>query len=112
MAASSSVNILARMLDANKLKGAENFVEWELDLRIVLNSEKIGYILEGPIPVGIPDDTTEEERVTFTKWQDDDLRVKSYILGSVSSELKMQLFSIPDAYGMITKLRETYQNQE
>ena len=68
MAASSSVNILARMLDANKLKGAENFVEWELDLRIVLNSKKIGYILENPIPVGIPDVATKEERVTFTKW--------------------------------------------
>ena len=40
--AGQSTNQFARMLDANKLKGAENFTDWEMDLRIVLDSEKTG----------------------------------------------------------------------
>ena len=61
MAASSSNNPLARMLDANKLRGAENYADWDLDLRIVLNSEKLGYVLEGPLPTAVPEDGTAEE---------------------------------------------------
>ena len=61
MAASSSNNPLVSMLDANKLRGADNYADWDLDLRIVLNSEKLGYVLEGPLPTAVPEDGTPEE---------------------------------------------------
>ena len=40
------------------------------------------------------------------------MKVKSYILGSMVSELKRQYFEMPDAYSMITQLRELFANQE
>ena len=66
------------MLDANKLRGAENYADWDLDLRIVLNSEKLGYVLEDPLPTAVPEDGTAEEHEVLQKWRDDDLKVKSY----------------------------------
>ena len=52
MAATTS-NPFARVLDANKLSGPENFSDWELDLKIVLRSEKLTYVLENPLPLDI-----------------------------------------------------------
>ena len=90
------------MLDVNKLKGAQNFTDWEMDLRIVLDSEKMGYVLEGPLPLAVGADTTEEERQVFEIWKNDDLRVKSYILSSLSPGLKKQYYGMLDAYSMMT----------
>ena len=90
------------MLDANKLKGAEKFTDWEKDLRIVLDSEKLGYVLEGPLPLAVGEDASEEERRVFETWKDDDLRVKSFILSSLSSELKKTYYEMHDAYSMMT----------
>ena len=105
-------NPFARMLDTNKLKGAENFADWYMDLRIVLNSEKLGYILDGPLPLAISPDALPEEHETFQQWKDDDLRVKSFILSSLSSELKKTYWEMHDAYSMMTQLRESFMNQE
>ena len=65
MAASSTNNPFARILDTNKLIGAENFTDWEMDLRIVLDSEKITYVLDNPMPIGIPEESTADEQETF-----------------------------------------------
>ena len=66
MAATTS-NPFARVLDANKLSGLENFFDWELDLKIVLRSEKLTYVLENPLPLDITPKSTPEERETFQK---------------------------------------------
>lgn len=112
MVASSSNNPFARMLDTNKLRGAENFADWDLDLRIVLNSEKLGCVFEGPLPLAVADDATPEEIETLRKWRDDDSKVKSYILSSLVPELKRQYFDLLDAFSMISQLRELFMNQE
>ena len=39
--AAPPTNPFACMLDTNKLKGVEKFTDWGMDLRIVLNSEKL-----------------------------------------------------------------------
>ena len=110
--AGQSTNQFARMLDANKLKGAENFTDWEMDLRIVLDSEKLGYVLEGPLPLAVGEEASEEERRVFETWKDDDLRVKSYILSSLSPKLKQQYYGMIDSYSMMTRLRQSFENQE
>ena len=110
--AGQSTNQIARMLDANKLKGAENFTDWEMDLRIVLDSEKLGYVLEGPLPLAVGEEASEEERRVFETWKDDDLRVKSYILSSLSPKLKQQYYGMIDSYSMMTRLRQSFENQE
>ena len=89
MAATTS-NPFARVLDANKLSGPEYFSDWELDLKIVLRSEKLTYVLDSPLPLDIAPESTPEERETFQKWTDDDLRVRSLILCSMTPDLKRQ----------------------
>ena len=110
MAASSTNNPFARILDTNKLAGAENFADWEMDLRIVLDSEKITYVLDNPMPIAVPEESTAEEHETFERWQDDSLRVRSYILSSMSPELKRQYVHAPDSYSIMTRLRDLFMN--
>ena len=110
--AEQSTNQFARMFDANKLKGADNFADWDLDLRIVLDSERLGYVLEGPLPIAVAKDATPEEQQVFEAWKDDDLRVKSYILSSLTPGLKKQYYDMSDAYSMMTRLRQSFENQE
>ena len=110
--AAQSTNQFARMLDANKLKGAENFTDWKMDLRIVLDSEKLRYVLEGPLPLAVGADASEEEHRVFETWKDDDLRVKSYILSFLSPKLKQQYYGMVDSYSMMTRLRQSFENQE
>ena len=85
--AGQSTNSFARILDMNKLKDAENFADWELDLRIVIDSEKLGYVLESLLPFVLCEDETLEELQVFQSWKDDDLKVKSYILSSLTPGL-------------------------
>ena len=44
-----------------------------MDLRIILDSEKITYILDNLMPIAIPEESTPEEQETFQKWKDDNL---------------------------------------
>ena len=82
-------NPLARILENYYLTGP-NYVDWFRNLRIVLNYEKISYVLDTPKPNEIPEGASEAKRVTYQKWQDDDLSAKSYILASMSNELQRQ----------------------
>ncbi len=65
-------NPLSRILDENRLTGP-NFSDWLRNLRIVLNLERIGYILDSKIPSPTPLKATEEEHDTLRKWHEDDI---------------------------------------
>ncbi|ESR45811.1 hypothetical protein CICLE_v10003960mg, partial [Citrus x clementina] len=81
------------------------------NLRIVLNYEKISYVLDTPKPNEISEGASEADRVTYQKWQDDDLSAKSYILASMSNELQRQHENMPNASSMILHLQELYGEQ-
>ncbi len=53
-------NPLSRILDDNRLTGP-NFSDWLRNFRIVLNLERIGYVLDSKIPSPLPPEATEEE---------------------------------------------------
>ena len=59
-------NLLAKILDTNKLIRI-NFKIWYRNLRIVLDFEKLGYVLEGPTPKSLYDNSSSKERETFQK---------------------------------------------
>ena len=103
-------NPLARILKNYRLTGP-NYVDWFRNLRIVLNYEKISYVLDTPNLNEIPEGASEADRVTYQKWQDDDLSAKSYILASMSNELQRQHENMPDASSMILHLQELYGEQ-
>ncbi|KAK9208921.1 hypothetical protein WN944_001282 [Citrus x changshan-huyou] len=80
-----------------------NYVGWFRNLRIVLNYEKISYVLNTPEPNILPEGASEAECVTYQKWQDDDLSARSYIVASMSSELQRQHENMPNPSSMISK---------
>ncbi|KAL9443979.1 hypothetical protein AB3S75_017201 [Citrus x aurantiifolia] len=98
-------NLLARILDNYRLTGP-NYVGWFRNLRIVLNYEKISYVLNSPEPNILPEGASEAECVTYQKWQDDDLSARSYIVASMSSELQRQHENMPNPSSMILHLQE------
>ncbi|KAH9750809.1 Integrase catalytic domain-containing protein [Citrus sinensis] len=103
-------NLLARILENYRLTGP-NYVDLFRNLRIVLNYERISYVLDTSNLNEIPEGASEADRVTYQKWQDDDLSAKSYILASMSNELQRQHENMPDASSMILHLQELYGEQ-
>ena len=61
-----SGNPLRSILDANKLTSS-NYEDWLRNLRIVLMSEKIAYVLEDNIPLEPPVDASDVEKQAYKK---------------------------------------------
>ncbi|KAL0427520.1 UNVERIFIED_CONTAM: hypothetical protein Slati_2926800 [Sesamum latifolium] len=57
-------------MDTNKFKGT-NYNDWLRNLRIVLDFENQGYVLDKPLPTVLPEGSSLEERLTFDKWLED-----------------------------------------
>ena len=104
----ASSNPLTRLLDSNKLTGTENFHDWELNLKLILESEKLSYVVDNPLPIDIDPTSNPEEHVTFNKWKDDNLKVKSYMLGSVSTDLLHQYIGVPNAYSIMNTIGKLF----
>ncbi|XP_021691815.2 uncharacterized protein LOC110673102 [Hevea brasiliensis] len=79
-------NPLTSILNENRLTGP-NFMDWLRNLRIVLNYERIGYILETTLPCTLPESASEEERETLKKWKEDDVQSRT-----AKYEISKQLF--------------------
>ena len=77
---------LRSILDTNKLTGP-NYVDWLRNLKFVLNSEKLSYILDTPSLNPLGEDATEEDIATYKMWQNDSISVKCIILASMTNEL-------------------------
>ena len=59
-----SFNPLAIILDQHRLTGP-NFIDWLRNLKVVLASEKILYVLEQNIPEPLPEHASQEEQDTL-----------------------------------------------
>ena len=105
----SASNPLTRILETNRLTGT-NYKDWLRNLKIVLNCEKIGYVLENDIP-RLPARPTDDQRETHQKWTDDDIRVKCYIMASMINELQCQHENIKTARKILAHLQELYGEQ-
>ena len=67
-----SSNPLAIILDQHRLTGP-NFIDWLRNLKVVLASKKILYVLEQSQPGSLPENASQEEQVTLNQWKDDDM---------------------------------------
>ena len=105
----STSNPLARIFETDHLTGI-NFKDQLRNLKIVLTSEKIGYIFDQDGPA-LPAHPTIEQRAILNKQMDDDLRVKYYVLASISNELQSQYEHMPTVRTLITHLQELYSEQ-
>ena len=82
----SASNPLAYILEINRLTDT-NYKDWLKNLKIVLTSKKIGYVLDQDVPT-LPARPTVEQRAALDKWTDDDLSMKCYVLASMSNKLQ------------------------
>ena len=100
---------LRGILDANKLTGP-NFLDWHRNLRIVLKHEKIGYVVEQPMPEAPTEEATPEEVQAYNKHSDDENTATCVMLAAMSPELQKQHEGM-DAYTIIIHLKELYDEQ-
>ncbi|KAL0374166.1 UNVERIFIED_CONTAM: hypothetical protein Sradi_3332300 [Sesamum radiatum] len=96
-----SKNSLTVILEANKLNG-NNYNDWTRDF------EGQTYVLDQFPPASLPEDSSAEERVTFEKWHDDDRKVRSIILASMTNELQKQYDRLDHASSIMMRLCDLY----
>ena len=83
------LNALSIILDNNRLTGP-NFIDWLRNLKVVLASEKILYVIEQSLPRSIPENSSQEEHDTLDKWKDDDMQARCIMWASMTNELHRQ----------------------
>ncbi|XP_073154115.1 uncharacterized protein [Henckelia pumila] len=103
----STRNPLSAILEQNKLTGP-NYQDWLRNLKIVLNSERIAYVLEKKPPKEATPNISETELAKLEKWWDHDLQAKSYILASMSNELQRRFEDAVNAADIHFHLKELY----
>ncbi|KAJ9162921.1 hypothetical protein P3X46_022657 [Hevea brasiliensis] len=100
-------NILTSILDHNRLTGP-NLSDWLRNLKLVLNLEHMGYVLNSKIPGPLPLGTTPEELETLEKWKEHDMRARCYMLASMTNELQKQHENMQNANEILLHLQELY----
>ncbi|VFQ82161.1 unnamed protein product [Cuscuta campestris] len=100
---------LRYILENNKLSGT-NFLDWEMNLRIVLNCERKLYILETDPPKTPDANSRASELTSFKKYEDDARDVKCIIMDSMTAELQ-RFHADMEVRPMIQRLRDLYQGQ-
>ena len=76
-------------MDGNRLTGP-NLTDWLRNLKILLRSERIDYVLERKGPDEPLANTPEGDIWEYQKWKDESTTVQCYMLASMSNELQRQ----------------------
>ena len=84
-----SSNPLAIILNQDRLTGL-NFIDWIRNLKVILASEKILYVLEQSLPGPLPENASQKEQVTLKQWKDDDMQARCIMWAFMSTELHRQ----------------------
>ena len=102
-----SSNPLSMILDQNRLTGP-NFIDWLRNLKVVLASERILYVLNQKPSTTLPIEASQEERDTLDKWKDDDLQVRCIMWASISTEIHRQHEKYDSAKEILLYLQELF----
>ena len=104
----TSVN-LHSSLENNKLNGP-NFLDQYQNLRIVLKSEKLGYVLKSKIPLEPDANAPQSEKDSYLKHKVDSKLASCIMLISMSTELQNQHEHM-DTHTMMFYLLELFGEQ-
>ncbi|KAL6565405.1 hypothetical protein OROGR_002356 [Orobanche gracilis] len=101
-------NPLAILLENNNLT-VPNFVDWLRNLMIVLSFEALGYDLETDIQAP-PERTraSQDEIEHHEKWVKDDVKVRAYMMASMSNDLQRAHEKMTSARQILSHLTELY----
>ncbi|KAL0292702.1 UNVERIFIED_CONTAM: hypothetical protein Sradi_6978800 [Sesamum radiatum] len=102
-----SKNSLTLIMETNKFNGT-NYNDWLRNLKIVLDFENQGYVLDKPLPTALPERSSPEERVTFNKWHEDNRKVRSIILASMTNEIQKQYDRLEDVPSIMLRMKDVY----
>ncbi|KAL0439749.1 UNVERIFIED_CONTAM: hypothetical protein Slati_2457900, partial [Sesamum latifolium] len=78
------------------------------NLRIVLDFENHGYVLDKPLPTILPEGSSPEEHLTFDKWLEDNRKVRSIILASMTNEIQKQYDRLDDVPSIMLRMKESH----
>ncbi|KAL0419029.1 UNVERIFIED_CONTAM: hypothetical protein Sradi_1316400 [Sesamum radiatum] len=84
-----SKNPLTVILDDDKFNGI-NYTDWLHNLRIILDYENQGYIIDKMLSQILSAGSSSEECEAFERWQADHRKVRSIILASMSNDVQKQ----------------------
>ena len=99
----ASFNPLAMILNQKPLDG-NNFEDWKMNLYIVLDYEKIKFVLDTPnpsIPKAGANDITKTEHAI---WENANTSLRCYILASVVGHLRQQITPLDSGVEMLLTL--------
>ena len=82
----TSLNPLAMILSQKPMDGT-NYNQWKTNLYIVLDYEKIKFVLTTPRPNEPAADASQQIQTQYSKWQKANIAVRCYILTSVAGHL-------------------------
>ncbi|KAL0284402.1 UNVERIFIED_CONTAM: hypothetical protein Sradi_7198500 [Sesamum radiatum] len=102
-----SKNPLTAILEANIFNGT-NYNDWLRNLRIVLDFENQTYVLDRSLPRALPEESIHEERLTFEKWLEDNRKVRSIVLGSITNDIQKQYDRHDDVQSIILRMSQIY----
>ena len=102
----SASNFLAWIIDTHRLS-EPNYKDWLQNLKIILTSEKLSYVLDQEI-FTLPARPITDQRASHEKWSNDDNKVRCYMLGLMSDELQYQHEDIKIACQMLVHLQELF----
>ncbi|KAL0293522.1 UNVERIFIED_CONTAM: hypothetical protein Sradi_6931600 [Sesamum radiatum] len=94
-------------MKTNKFNGT-NYNDWLRNLKIVPDFENQGYVLDKPLPVTLPEGSSPEEHLTFEKWHEDNRKVRSIILASMTNEIQKKYDRLEDVFSIMLRMKDVY----
>ncbi|KAL0294473.1 UNVERIFIED_CONTAM: hypothetical protein Sradi_6886200 [Sesamum radiatum] len=102
-----SKNPLTAILEANIFNGT-NYNDWLQNLRIVLDFENQTYILDRSLPRALPEESTHEEHLAFEKWFEDNRKIRSIVLRSMTNDIQKQYDRHDDVQSIMLRMNQIY----
>ncbi|KAL0439598.1 UNVERIFIED_CONTAM: hypothetical protein Slati_2442800 [Sesamum latifolium] len=95
------------IIETNKFNGT-NYYDWMRNLRIILDFENQGYVLDKPLPTALLEGSSPEERITFEKWLENNYKVRSLILASMTNNIQKQYERLDGVHSIMLHMKEVY----
>ncbi|KAL0439559.1 UNVERIFIED_CONTAM: hypothetical protein Slati_2438900 [Sesamum latifolium] len=78
------------------------------NFRIVLDFENQRYVLDNLLPTALLEGSSPEEHVTFEKWLEDNRKVRSSMLASITHKIQKQYDRSDDVPSIMLRMKEVY----
>ncbi|KAL0355551.1 UNVERIFIED_CONTAM: hypothetical protein Sradi_4002000 [Sesamum radiatum] len=100
-----SKNPLTMIMETNKFNSI-NYNDWLQNLKIVLNFENQGFVLDKSLPTALLEGSSPEECITFEKCLADNCKVHSIILVSMTNDIQKQYDRLDDVPSIMLRMKE------